>query len=291
MDIRSIVTSIDGSEESHLALEAAIGLGQRFAAHVDVLHVSSFSDIMLSEIQAQQEDVGKAAREGEKSDEVEQRAAEARRMFDKCCSDNNLVVLEQDEVVSSAPEVATVCWRQVVGHDSLEIARLGRISDLIVVPLTAAWGKSTYTVIFETALFDTGRLVYAANPLATGTSGQRIGVAWDGSREAAASIGQALPFMARAEEVWVHTVLEDHGAANPDSLTNYLGRHDITCEVRTIERRGRSVGRALLQAVEECDIDLLVMGAYGQSINEDGSYGGATRTILRAAKMPVLLAH
>lgn len=291
MDIRSIVTSVDGGEESRLTLEAAIALGQRFRAHVDVLHVSSFSEMMLSTLQARQGVVEMAKPNENNVDEVEERALAARKMFDSYCVAENLTVLSEDHRGDDVAKGATFCWRRVVGHEGPELAKLGRISDLIVVPITAAWKSSAYSVIFETALFDTGRLVYAANPLACEVTGRKIAIAWDGSREAAASVGQALPFLSRADKVWVHTVREDNTAADPDSLASYLARHEVNCEFRAIERRNRSVGNALLRAAEEREVDLLVMGAYGQGIAEEGGYGGVTRTILQASKMPILLAH
>lgn len=289
MDIRSIMTSIDGSAESGLALAAAIALGQRFNAHVDVLHVASFPDLMVSALRAARERGGSAIAGGNNSLEVENRARAARAMFERQCAD--LTVIPWRQAGARGSEGPTFSWRQVIGHDGPELARLGRISDLIVVPLAAARGPSAAAVAFETALFDTGRLVYAASPGAAATGARTMAIAWDGSREAAASVGQALPFLRRAAKVCVFTVREAGCGADPLALTQYLARHAIAGAVETIEPQGRSVGNALLQAVDRHGIELLVMGAYGQGITEDCDYGGVTRTILRAAQTPLLLAH
>ena len=50
-------------------------------------------------------------------------------------------------------------------------------------------------------------------------------------------------------------------------------------------------GNALLSAVTDSGVDLLVMGAYGHSRIRELVLGGATRGVLEAMTVPVLMSH
>ena len=54
---------------------------------------------------------------------------------------------------------------------------------------------------------------------------------------------------------------------------------------------GMNAGEALLQRASDGGTDLLVMGAYGHSRMREFVFGGATRHVLRHAKIPVLMSH
>ena len=52
-----------------------------------------------------------------------------------------------------------------------------------------------------------------------------------------------------------------------------------------------SVAEQLLQIATDRQMNLIVMGAYGHSPLREAILGGATRDMLRNAKMPILMAH
>jgi nucleotide-binding universal stress UspA family protein len=52
-----------------------------------------------------------------------------------------------------------------------------------------------------------------------------------------------------------------------------------------------SAGGTLLKQCAERQADLLVMGAYGHSRLREIILGGATRDVLAAAQLPLLMAH
>lgn len=121
--------------------------------------------------------------------------------------------------------------------------------------------------------------------------GQRPLVAWNGSMEAAKAATAALPLLRRAAEV----TLAVFGAANNDGepgsdMALYLARHDVKVRV---EHRPMSAdaGHAILSLAADRAADLLVMGAYGHSRFRELMLGGATRTILATASLPVLMVH
>lgn len=125
------------------------------------------------------------------------------------------------------------------------------------------------------------------------TVGKRVLVAWNGSPEAARAVTAALPLLRGAEQVTL-AVLGDSadvlGESPGADIALYLARHGVTVEVL---RRPEPVdpGKALLSLAADFNVDLLVMGAYGHSRFRELMMGGATRTVLATATLPVLMAH
>ncbi len=128
------------------------------------------------------------------------------------------------------------------------------------------------------------------------TLGERILIAWDGSREAALAVSHAVPFLQRASSV--HVVSADpeststgEGQASGGDIGVHLARHDVEVEVRSIETGRTPVGDALLAFAAEQGCDLLVMGASARSRLRELVLGGATQTVLRRMTLPVLMAN
>lgn len=131
---------------------------------------------------------------------------------------------------------------------------------------------------------------------ARGTLGERILLGWDGSREAALVVSQAMPFLRRASSVHVVSVDPEsassgEGEASGADIGVHLARHEVKLEVRSIETDRMPVGDALLAFAADHGCDLLVMGASARSRLRELVLGGATRTILRRMTLPVLMAH
>jgi nucleotide-binding universal stress UspA family protein len=155
--------------------------------------------------------------------------------------------------------------------------------------------------------------------------GRRVMVAWNGEREAARAVRDAMPILERAESVTVYTI---YGTGGPHSggadLCAYLARHGVDAEARQtvlgseteavssvlqtvggfgFQQRGPwtqsrhppvdrpDAGTALLSAVVDCGVDLLVMGAYGRSRLRELALGGATQEILKTMTVPVLMSN
>ncbi|GLU33756.1 universal stress protein [Trinickia caryophylli] len=129
------------------------------------------------------------------------------------------------------------------------------------------------------------------------TVGTRVLVAWDGSREAARAIGDAMPFICRAKQTTVVAIdaLEDEP---PESrlpgadIAAAIARHGA--QVGTVEIEGvhsAAIGDALLSRAADLGADLIVMGGYAHSRWREIALGGATQTMLRTMTLPVLMSH
>ena len=142
-----------------------------------------------------------------------------------------------------------------------------------------------------------GRPVLAIPYIGAGpTLGERVLVAWDGSREAARALNDALPFLKRAKVVSVVAINASmrpgsHGSQVGADIALHLARHGVKVQAEALEVPDISVGDALLSRLTDESADLLVMGAYGHSRFSETILGGVTRTILGAMTVPVLMSH
>jgi nucleotide-binding universal stress UspA family protein len=92
-------------------------------------------------------------------------------------------------------------------------------------------------------------------------------------------------------------VVEDqHHAAGHEQkpgadIARHLARHGAQVEVRHRSSGGDAVGHLLLSQAVSFGADLVVMGAYGHSHLTEWVFGGVTRTVLHAARLPILMSR
>jgi nucleotide-binding universal stress UspA family protein len=120
-------------------------------------------------------------------------------------------------------------------------------------------------------------------------------VAWDGGKEASFALSASLPLLRRSAGVVVAAV-RPSDPADPAfeeevaDLMHFLARHYVNA--RLVTRDGwRDPGHDLLALATELDCGLLVMGCFGHTRLRELCLGGASRTVLADAAIPVLLAH
>ena len=182
------------------------------------------------------------------------------------------------------------------GEVGSELASEARQSDLFVG--TRPYGDPNKGQwIEEAVLFQSGRPCFFLPPSFQGRSSyDNVLVAWKNTREAARAVADAVPLLKQAKSVVVAIVDEQLGAAEeqhraPDEdIGRYLSRHGIKAEIHIIDG-WTSTGAALRNEAVRTAADLIVMGAYGHSRLREWMLGGATRDVLNAATVPVLVAH
>ena len=121
--------------------------------------------------------------------------------------------------------------------------------------------------------------------------GEKIVLGWNGSPEAVRAMSASLPFLAAARSVTVMTIGEtDEGDLS--SVTGYLAWQGIVATHRYLRPTfGLAFGQQLLVAAQEQSADMLVMGGYGHMPWREFLLGGATREVVGASLIPVLLSH
>ncbi|WP_108883224.1 universal stress protein [Anderseniella sp. Alg231-50] len=150
----------------------------------------------------------------------------------------------------------------------------------------------------EQLMFETGRPVIVVPQNYSGRkTGQRIVIAWNGTREASRAAFDALPLVSNTSSDCVRLVCppvpENSSRQLPQGadLAEALARHGVEPEIKPLPGRHADAGAEILAECEEFDADLLAMGAYGHSRLREYVFGGATETILNDASIPVLLSR
>lgn len=125
--------------------------------------------------------------------------------------------------------------------------------------------------------------------------GKRVAVAWNAEREAARALSDSLPFLEKADEVTVITVLTQAASGNAESprvgLLDHLALHGITAEQTHFTVSDIGAMDALLARTMDTGADLLVMGAHGHYGFPFLHRGSGTRHVLRTCPVPLLLSH
>ena len=121
-----------------------------------------------------------------------------------------------------------------------------------------------------------------------------VAIAWDFSCPATRAVADGMPFLRRAKQVRVVSVLDDKAikkATSAADLARYLARHGVTATLEEAKGGGRAIGDVLRTYVGEHDIDLLVMGGYGHSRMREFILGGATKSVLLDPPTWTLISH
>ncbi|MCC2653261.1 MAG: putative UspA stress protein [Microvirga sp.] len=183
--------------------------------------------------------------------------------------------------------------RSYAGDAGEVVAARARLHDLTILPAPGREPQDGLTIV-EDCLFSSGRPVLLVPEPGAATPTDEVVIAWDGSAPAVRAMHDALPFLPGARRVTVITIGEEKTAPVDGSghdLCAHLGRHGIEAGFRYFDSRGRATGEAIAEVARELGADLIVMGGFAHSRLRDFVLGGATRHILNATPMPVLLSH
>jgi nucleotide-binding universal stress UspA family protein len=279
MEYKTILVHLDNGPRSATRLELALGCAQTFDAHlVGQFALSSprYPSYALAEAGATVEDAARRVR-----------AAAAKKAEEAFHAAVNRAGRSEVE------------WRPSE-DDALAATRLSaRYADLVVVGQfdpNAKFDPGTTPDFAEELVLSAGRPVlmipYAGR---FKTLGKRVLVAWNSSRESARAVQDALPFLKRADAVQVVVfnprLGPEHGDVPGADMGLTLARHGVRVQVAQQHAEGLDIGSQILSRAADVDADLIVMGAYGHSRLRELVLGGATRTLIQAMTVPVLMSH
>ncbi len=288
MTLKTILVPVRGDGLGEGVLNHALALGQRFDAHLDVVHCRPKPEDLLPfgvfVPSALKKEITASA--GSLANEEEQRV---KTLFEDYCKRHQLVVVTERPWPA---EQMSVSWREETGKQAEIVGVLGRLADVVAVA-QPDYSRNLGLNTLEAALLETGRpvLLCPATPL-SGPLGANIAVAWNGSTESARAIAATLPVLAAAETVTLLSVSTgSKEILTPTAIQGYLSDHGITAQARSQSARGSKVGQTLLRTAKEAGADLLLMGAYGQSRRRELIMGGVTQHVIDDSDLPVLLCH
>lgn len=279
MSYKSIVVHLDASERAYARLEFALRVAKRFDAHLTGL----FS-IFEPEPRSFYVMAGTADYYRQHADMRAERRIVLERHF--------LAELSRMQIEGE--------WIVTDEYANLAVRRRGRCADLIIAGQDDLSDPETYMGehFQENLVMTAGRPVLMVPYAGTYASpGTHVMVAWDGSRESARAVHDALPFIVKANRTTIVAVNGEHGAPADSripcsDIAAVIGRHGAKLEVNEIAAgSGLSIGDVLLSHLAEIGADLLAMGAYGHARWQELVMGGATQTFLKAMTVPVLMSH
>ena len=276
MAYRTLLVHVDDRASSQDRLAYAVALARRETAELVGLYVVPGTDLAPSTAAMLGSDA--VARRLERFSEM-QHAAEQRF---------------RDAVAAAGVDAQ---WRAPAGPSIETAIAHARTTDLVVVgqrdPSEPGFGDALVSGV----LLSAGRPVLVVPSAGAPASvASRVLIAWNGGREAARAVADALPLLARAERVCAVGVDESRETSVDERLADtrlrqWLARHDIAIEVEREAVRGVGVGEWLLSRAADLGSDLLVMGGYAHARMRELVLGGVTRTMLGAMTIPVLMAH
>lgn len=279
MTFKDIQVHVDIDAACGKRLELAVNLASKFNAHLTGVHVRRLFPYPAYGVLSASESVGVFEAYNEVLGDHE---STARATFDRVIGQVN----------------PAVSWRATTGSPANELAEDARYCDLLV--LGQADHNDEFSLndgLADKIIMSAGRpcllVPFRGSPVEFGQSPL---IAWDGSREASRAVHDALPLLKLAGKATFIIVEPEKLGTNFGNLpgaaiAEHLARHDITITVEVSRDSKQNTGDTILTYADAYGHDLIVMGAYGHSRLREVVVGGATRTIMKKAEVPVLLSH
>lgn len=200
-----------------------------------------------------------------------------------------------EEAARQRDVLGGMCYKACVSAEIPDVvAEMARLYDCTLLPSSEEVGGFQVPIV-EEVLFGSGR------PLILIPSGDDVVcslgyvvVAWDGSRPATRAVHDALPILREATAVDILTITEEKPLdrlPTGQDLVRHLKAHEITAKYEEIRFSGKPVGEQIMNEAKRRGAGLLVMGAYGHSRVRQIIFGGATRTVLKDPRLPILLSQ
>jgi len=278
MDYRTVLVALGADPACASRVRMAADLAAAFGAHITGV---SATGLRMDPIR----DAG--------DDAARHLAASRSRLLSQAVLQGELL---SETMKAHAPGVP-YSHRAVEEETGWVVAQEARVADLVVMarPVAAQDVPSLGAEAAEYVLLNAGRPVLLVPAEFRRLHGGHVVIAWDGQREAARAVADAMPLLLRASHVTIVGVWDDRGEPQADSepvagLRHYLQRHGIVAGVRNVQKAG-PVGANLLDAASALGADMVVAGGYGHSRLRELVMGGTTRTLMYQAPVPLLLSH
>lgn len=280
MALKDILVVVDEAGDPAQPVRAAIELAGRDGGHLTGLYVAveaSWPLYAYGPVPRETIDLLQAR--------AEAAAARAKEQFTAIVSKTDLAVDFRTEMAPAA-----------IAQDTIAVH--ARHADLVVIGQSEPdKERPAGNELPEEVIFQCGRPVLVVPYVGIQKPfGRRVMIGWDGSREAARALNDAMPILEKAEKVVVIVVnpkpgSSRHGQVPGADIALHLARHGVDVEVDEEDAKGVSPDQVILSRVSDMDIDLLVLGAYGTPRIQERVFGGVTRTIMQSMTVPVLFSH
>lgn len=277
MDYKTILVHLDRSRHESRLLEGAVRLSQRFNSHLVGVHALPpfYAPVMIP---GDVVGVGQIQQQYRKS--AEETAAKIEAEFRK-----------KAQAAGLSHE-----WRLAEDRAEMVVPLHARYADLALLsqPDPDEELPEGSEELPATVALKAGRPVLVMPYTETfPESFQRVLVGWNGSREAARAVADALPFLKTAQETQILSINpgEPERHIPGADVAAYLARHGVRAEARQAQSEEIDAASVLLSWAADWGAQLIVIGAYGHSRLGEMVFGGMTRSLLRVMTAPVLFSH
>lgn len=277
--IRDIMVHLDGSCEDEIKLEHAEAIARTWRAHLIGLYTNLLPDLTM----ALPMDGGGAAVAGLIAELEEKAREEGGPVFDKLAA--RLDTLQVSHELRRLDERPGTLFQSVV--------REAHCADLFLAtrPFQGE-GSSVCEEIVEAVLFGSGRGLLVIPPgRHWQASKSTLLIAWNGSREAARAVAEAMSFVKNADRTVILTIDVEADTEPAAEIARHLNRHGGRVEVTARNSEGRKVADVIIDEAYRVSAGLVVLGGYGHMRLRERVFGGATYDMLYTCETPILLAH
>lgn len=273
--IKDILVNLSVSKPRDLARNYAVSVAERFDAHLSaVAFTEEFPTYVGGEGMT-------TARIEQWFKERRDAAVKAVRAFDECVRPT---ALRTDSRVIS----------DVFGPPSRLFSEAARNYDLAVLAQAAPDDSDRNELVIEETLFGSGRPILIVPYIQSAAMKlDRVLICWNGSKNAARAIGDAMPFLVRAGTIQIIAVHENGRSGELDGakVAEHLARHKLRVELRPIVSPDIETANIILNEAADNGADLVVMGGYGHTRLREFVLGGVTHSMLKTMTVPVLMSH
>ncbi|MEM7443508.1 MAG: universal stress protein [Pseudomonadota bacterium] len=274
MSLKSILIAVDSGKACAARVDYALALADKHDAHAMGLHVQEVPEIpgyVMSQLTAEAVRV--------RDEALEEITQKAQGIF--------------DDSVRRAGRFDRSEWRAEIGDPASITANLGRYADLIVAGQVDPDGDADQLVPEDLVLSSGRPVLIVPHSFDYRAVGDHIVVAWNGSREGARAVSDAMPLLEASQKVTVLVINQDQTVVDlPGSeIALHLARHGIEAEAVHVTSPTLEPADVLLNNVSDRGADLVVMGGYGTPRLREIVMGGMTRSILRHMTVPILMSH
>ena len=189
-------------------------------------------------------------------------------------------------------------WRESDGRADDVLVVNARYADLVVVGQNSPDDPfTTPDNLPEAVAMAGGRPTLVVPHTGAGKPiGKNVMLCWNASRESARAASDAMPFLKAAQKVIVlvvepRTTDAGHGAEPGADVATWLAKQGVKVTVQCEIAPDADVGSVILSRAADHAVDLIVMGVYGHSRLREWAMGGASRAMLAAMTVPVLMSH
>ncbi|MBB5714493.1 universal stress protein [Sphingomonas aerophila] len=182
---------------------------------------------------------------------------------------------------------------ETVGFVTQTIEAHAVLADLIVVSTTLREGFPDMERI-TADLLAWGQRPVLAVPEVSGpfeAQGGNVLVAWDGSPDAEAALGAAIPLLQRAGKVTIAVAEDGSVQLPPEDAALYLSRHGIVPIVEKVRTGGNRASVVLEDLIGHMKPAFVVMGGFSRTRTSETLFGGVSHRLMTHSKVPLFMAH